>query len=250
MNAKYLILAALAVILFLGTVYFISAQPAAIAAAQAGGEDHVISVTGEATVNMKPDQVVLTFGVLTEGDTAKAAQAENARVVDAVLQAVKGLGIEEKDLRTQGLSLQPKYEYRQDRAPRIVGYQANVRLQVKSDRVDDVGGVVDTVISAGANTLDGVSFQVKDTEKVKQAGIDEAVDNARSQAERIAQKLGLELTGTRSLTVSLGGDQTPPVYLRSALDQSMMKAAEYSAPVMPGENEFRVVVAATFLVKN
>lgn len=250
MNNRHLLLAGLAVLLFLGTIYFVSSQPAALVAAQKGESENTIVASGEYKVSLKPDRAVLTFGVLTEGRTAQDAQRENARLVAAVIEAVQGLGIKDKDVQTSGLNLHPKYEYRENRAPTIVGYQSTVNLTLKTDRVEEVGEAIDAVIGAGANTLNGVQFTVKDPSQVKEQGIDAAIDKAKAQAERIAGKLGVKIVGVKSMNIRLIGGDTPPIIY----ERSLMKAAEsadsYSGPVMPGEEEFTVIADGVFLVEN
>lgn len=253
MNNKYLVLAVLAVVLFLGTIYFVSSQPAALVAAQKGETENTIVASGEFKVSLKPDRAILTFGVLTEGRTAQEAQRENAKRVEAVVQAVKGLGIEEKDVQTSGLNLQPKYEYRQNKAPVIVGYQSTVNLTLKTGRVEGVGEIVDAVIAAGANTLNGVRFTVKDVSTVKEQGIDAAIDRARAQAERMAGRLGVKVIGVKSMNIRLVGGDIPPIIRGPyALEEKALGAAlaEFSGPVMPGEEEFTVVADGVFLVEN
>src|SRR5258708_13315280 len=67
-----------------------------------------ISVTGEATVLVPPDLAEIDGGVTSEAKTAREASEANNAAMGKVLQALKGAGIEDKDVQTPRLSRQPQ----------------------------------------------------------------------------------------------------------------------------------------------
>src|SRR5215216_1860714 len=109
-----------------------------------------ISVTGEATVSVAPDQAHIDAGVTSEAKTAREASEANNAAMGKVLLALKGASIEEKDYQTSRLSLQPQYAPGRTGPSAITGYRAGNRVSIKLRDVTKVANVVDTLVGAGA----------------------------------------------------------------------------------------------------
>ncbi|MEY3309260.1 MAG: hypothetical protein RLZZ413_3298, partial [Pseudomonadota bacterium] len=110
-------------------------------------ETALITVTGEGSVEAKPDMATVTLGVTTEGTTAAEAMAANAVQLGAVLEQLRAAGIEDRDLQTSGLSLNPNWQQPQgEMTPRIVGYLAMNQLTVRVRDLEALGGVLDRSI--------------------------------------------------------------------------------------------------------
>ena len=73
------------------------------AAADEGG----ITVQGNASIDTAPDRAVLSFGVESQGESARAALAANAAEMRRVLAALRAAGATE--LQTQSVSLSARY---------------------------------------------------------------------------------------------------------------------------------------------
>src|SRR5258705_12747502 len=118
-----------------------------------------ISVNGEATVSVAPDQAQIDAGVTSEAKTAREASDANNAAMGKVLLALKGAGIEEKDYQTSRLSLQPESAPNRSSGPAtIVGYRASNRVTIRLRDVSKVASVIDTVVGAGANDIRGINF--------------------------------------------------------------------------------------------
>ena len=121
----------------------------------------VLTVSGLGQARVTPDEAVVRMGVVAQAKTARAAQDEVNRVAGAVLEAVRKLGIEAKDVQTSGLSLSPLYAQtrpgEEDKAPQITGYQASNSVTVRIEDLAKAGPVIDAGLSAGANSLEGVT---------------------------------------------------------------------------------------------
>src|SRR3990167_11377989 len=104
---------------------------AAMAPLSARAAERLVTVTGEATVSVAPDMVVIRIGVASQGKTAREASDANAKQMTAVRAAIKGAGIAERDLQTSRLSLQPQYDPNRNAPVRLLGFQANNQLTVK-----------------------------------------------------------------------------------------------------------------------
>src|SRR5262245_51795614 len=133
-----------------------------------------VTVTGEGKVSAVPDIAYLSVGVVSDGDTASAAMDANSAAMRNLFKLLKTVGIEDKDVKTASFSFGPKYRQLAGHEPELVGYTASHEVTVTVQRVDETGRVLDALVKDGANRVNGVSFGVKDTEKL--------LDEARKKA--------------------------------------------------------------------
>src|SRR5579864_9219562 len=121
----------------------------------------VISVTGEARISVPPDLAQIDAGVTSEAKTAREASDANNAAMGKVLLALKDAGIDAKDYQTSRLSLQPQYSSSKTSGPTsIAGYRAGNRVTIRLHDVSKIAGVIDTVVTAGANEIGGITFMV------------------------------------------------------------------------------------------
>jgi uncharacterized protein YggE len=206
----------------------------------------VLTVQAEGRTTRTPDLAVFTAGVTSEGKTASEALAANARAMNATMAALKSSGVAARDMQTSNLSVSPVYG-QQKRLPEgdpvIVGYRATNQVQVKQRDLNRYGQVIDTLVKAGANEVNGPSFQIdKPDAAMDEARID-AVTKARARAELYARAAGLKVV--RVLTISEAGGWSPqPPVLYARADKMMMAAAP--SPVAAGELDVNAQVTMTF----
>jgi len=202
-----------------------------------------VSVSGEATISVAPDRAEITAGVTTQGKTAKQASEANNKAMGDVLLALKGSGVDQKDLQTSQLSLQPQFENRNSGGQQqIVGYRATNRVTVTLRDVGLVANTIDALVGAGANDIDGVSFSVSQTSKLLDDARTKAMDDAHRKAEIYAQAAGMTL----GLPLGITEDgAAPPVILR----KMAVRAAAAPAPISPGEETLRVGVNVSYELK-
>ncbi|HBU16216.1 MAG TPA: SIMPL domain-containing protein, partial [Gemmobacter sp.] len=118
-----------------------------------------ITVTGEGRIQAAPDMATITLGVTTQGATAAEAMAANSAELAKVMDRLKTSGIEARDMQTTGLSLYPEWRQSADgQSQQIGGYTASNTLTLRIRALDTLGGVLDSAIQDGANTLNGVEF--------------------------------------------------------------------------------------------
>ncbi|OQW61119.1 MAG: hypothetical protein A4S17_01825 [Proteobacteria bacterium HN_bin10] len=204
-------------------------------------EGTLLSINADGTSEARPDLAIINLGVTTEGRTAAAALAENARRMTALTQALRNAGVAERDIQTSNVSVYPQQVYGEGQAPRITGYQANNNVTVKVRRIDNTGRVIDAAVAAGGNTVNGVSFTHADPDAQLDIARRDAIAEARRRAELYASALGMRVH--RIVAVSEGGGFSPPIPV--AFER--MQAADGAAtPVSPGEIETRVSVNVTF----
>jgi uncharacterized protein YggE len=219
----------------------------ALAAAPAVAETAVpaISVSGEANVWVAPDLAQVDGGVTSEAKTAREASDANNAAMGKVLLALKGAGIDEKDYQTSRLSLQPQYAAAAPNrnTPQITGYRASNRVTIKVRDVAKIAGVIDTLVSAGANEIGGINFIVTQASKALDDARTKAVADARRKAEIYAKAAGVTLGDP--INISEEGAAPPPVF-RSKMAAPMAGAP---TPVAPGEEQLSITVNVTWAIK-
>src|SRR5580765_140680 len=148
-----------------------------------------VTVAGEATTRGEPDTATLTIAVVTQSGQAMTAQQENARKSQAVADAVKAKAAS-AEIKTSDYTLQPQYDYRENKLPKIIGYNARNSVIVTMTDLQGVGAVIDAASQAGANSIDGISFTLKQTSPARGQALAEATQQAMKKANSIAQALG------------------------------------------------------------
>lgn len=205
---------------------------------------HTLSVSGTGTISVKPDTADVTVGVTVQRDTAGDAASDVANVMDAVITAVKTLGIAEEDIQTTSLSLSPVYDY--DRTPyRLVGYTANNLVTVTVRDITQTGPVIDAATGAGATDVNGITFRLADQAAAETQAREQAVKAARAKADTIATAAGTQITGISSIS-----ETNAPTPFPMAYEMSAGRTAADSAPmpVLSGTIEVRVDVSIVYLI--
>ena len=150
-----------------------------------------ISVSGEATVSVAPDQAQIEGGVTSDAKTAREASDANNAAMGKVLLALKGAGIDEKDYQTSRLSLQPQYAPNRSAPNAVAGYRATNHVTIKLRDITKVATAIDLVTGAGANELGGISFMVSSASKLLDEAREQAIADARRKAEIYAKAAGV-----------------------------------------------------------
>ena len=205
-----------------------------------GVQGTLLSVSAEGKSEARPDLATINLGVTTEGQTAQAALAENARRMSALTQALRRAGIAERDIQTSNVSVYPQQQYREGQPPLITDYQANNTVNAKIRNINNTGRVIDAAVAAGGNTVHGVSFSHADPDAQLDIARRAAIAEARRRAELYANALGMRVH--RIVAVSEGGGYAPPI----PMPMERMAAQDASTPISPGEIETRVSVNVTF----
>ncbi|MCX6737843.1 MAG: SIMPL domain-containing protein [Candidatus Parcubacteria bacterium] len=215
---------------------------------------NTITVSGEGEIYAKPDLALDTFTVTTEAKTVEKAVTDNTGKMNAIIDAMKALGIEDKDLKTTSFNIYPRYEYKTDYSVQtdvwpkpetrvLVGYEVNQSLEVKIRDMTKVGDVLQKAVDAGANQVGGLQFTIDDPDTLKDQARDEAIKQAKDKAEILANQLGVKLT--KITNFSEGGYYPQPLYYDSSSAKGM---GELSATpdIQTGENKITVNVSITY----
>jgi uncharacterized protein YggE len=197
-----------------------------------------VQVSGTGMVQVQPDTAVVSLGVQTDADTARAALSQNNTNVQSLLSSLTKAGIASKDIQTQTLRLVPRYETKNN-TQTLVGYTATNVVQVRTNKLDSLGSLLDQAVSNGANTIENISFEVSDPEKWSDQARQTAVENARHKAEQLAKLTGATLGPIQEIQET---SNTPGPVI-----QSLAPVAQAAAvPVSPGSQSISVDVQVTW----
>ena len=199
-----------------------------------------ITVTGEGVIEAAPDIATISLGVTTEGKTAVEAMAANSAALAAVLDRLRAAGIEERDLQTSNLTLNPNWVgYDNGKTPTISGYTASNMLTVRVRALASLGTVLDSAITDGANTLNGVTFGLAEPRPALDAARKEAVADAVARAALLVEAAGAKLGKVVSIAESGGFAQPMPMFRMEA-------SADSAVPVAGGEVGLTASVTMVF----
>lgn len=202
---------------------------------------NAIVISGAGSVSAESTQATLTLGVWTEDPVAAEAVEDNAQLMDQVIEAIKGLGILEDDMKTISYNVYPNYDWE---ARRVTSYRVTNTIQIEVKEVKMVGDVIDAAAGAGANNIQGISFGLSDEEvaAVTNEAYVKALQNARDKADLIAETLEIEVTGVVYVTESSYSPYTPlRGYAEAAMD-----AVKAPTPIIEGTLSVSVTVQVAF----
>jgi uncharacterized protein len=196
-----------------------------------------IAVTGRGEVKVSPDRATIQISVQTRGSTAATAAAENANKTQAVLTALRSLGLGNDQLSTINYNINPEQRYEPNKEPVVVGYTVTNTILADVRRLNQVGPVIDAAVSHGANMITSLEFYASNTEAARRTAIGTAIEKARADAE-IAAKAARGTLGTL-LEVNIGSYSRPPQPMMM-LKQAM--GAQADTPINPGQETLAVEV--------
>lgn len=197
----------------------------ATAAAFAQDVQRHISVSGVGRIDVAPDMADISLGVRHQARTAQEALRETSAAVTAIIQRVQSFGVDETDIQTTGLSLNPIYERRNnsEQQPRLTGFAASNMITVRVRDLDRLGGLLDRVVDAGATNFQGLRFGLSDRaealEGARRAAVADAMARARVYADAAEVVLG------EVLSIVESGAQFQP--------RAMMRADSMSLDAVP-----------------
>jgi uncharacterized protein YggE len=201
-----------------------------------------IVVSGTGRVAVQPDVADLRLGVTVAKPTVEAARGEAAATMDAILRAVDGAGVARADVRTAMLSVQPRYDYRDGRAPVLTGYEIANVVEVSVRDLSALGDVIDATLTAGATSMDALSFRLADPRPAEREARRQAMAEARSRADVLAEAAGVTVQGVSDIVE--GQPVRPPGPVAKA--ERMALAADAGTPVEAGTLEVAVTVSVTY----
>ena len=223
-----------------------AALPSAAAAQQStinqtiAGTRLDVNATGEVT--RVPDVAIISAGVVSRSTTATGALQDTANRMSRVLAALKRAGIEDRDIQTSNVGLNPEYRYVENQPPQLVGYTASNTVTVRFRDVRNSGKILDALVAQGSNQINGPTLTVDKPESALDEARTKAIAIGRARAELYARSLGLRVVRVVSVNESGGSYPVPPpmpMYARADMAQA-------KTSIEPGEQKLQVNLAMTF----
>lgn len=216
-----------------------AAQPSTQADSQV--TQRTITVVGQGEASGMPDIARVQIGVETRNASAQEAVQENRDKMNAVLEAIKALGIADKDIQTTNFSIYTDQQpVREGQTPEIV-YRVSNMVSLTVRDISMLGDVLDAAVSAGANQVFGVSFDVADRTALESQARQNAVADAKARADSLAQLTGVQVGAVQTISEQIS--QPGPVF-RAALE-----GLGGSTPIQPGELRVSVSVQIVYAIQ-
>lgn len=190
-----------------------------------------IAVTGQGTLRVKPDTVIITIGIRTEHTSALEALTENATRANAMIKALREIGVANEDIETSSFSIYPKYTYT-NQTPILAGYEVEHMFDMTVKDVKKVGTMYETAVANGANIARQLQFKLANEQPYYQQALALAVKNAQEKARVLARTLQLPL---HDVPIEIKENQPSPLLPRT------MVLADGAPPIQAQE----VVISAT-----
>jgi uncharacterized protein YggE len=205
-----------------------------------------ITVNGVGSVKLTPDIAHISIGVQTQNEDAGAAVAENNTAAQEIMDALADFGVAEADIQTSDFSIWPQQEYDPDGNITGTTYLVQNTVNVTVRELDQMGDLLDSVVSSGANSVYGISFDVADRTAAEAEALEAAVANADAQAATLAGAANVE----RGEVISMSSySASPPVFPFDRFGMGGGAAQEASAaPITPGQLEIQSSVVIVYQI--
>lgn len=211
-----------------------------------------LNISAVGRVYAKPDLALIIFSVTTEAKTTSEALNESREKMNAIIGLIKSHSVQEKDLKTVGFNIYPRYEYYDNntvspqRTRVLVGYNVSQSLQVKIRNFEKIGEIIDGAIKSGANEVGNLQFIVDNTEELEKQAREDAILKAKAKAEELASQLGITLGRIINFSESNQGSMPPRYNLAAGGTDAPSRGA---TQVEEGENKIEVAVTITYEIK-
>jgi len=164
----------------------------------------IITVNGEAVVTVQPDQIVINFGIETWDKDIMLAKQKNNDIMQKALKVIKDAGIPDKDVQTDYLSVEPRYDDSYEKKD-FIGYFIRNTFVVTLSNPEKVEELVSSVLQSGVNYIHGIDFQTTEFKKYREQARDLALNVAKEKAEKMASALGQTIGDPVQISEGYGG---------------------------------------------
>jgi hypothetical protein len=210
------------------------------------------SVDGSGTVYAKADIANLSVGLKTEvKKTAAEATKENTDKMNEILDAVRKLGIDSKDIKTSSYSLNPVYNWTEADGQKLIGYEVYQGVTLKVRDLDKIGDIIAKTTEKGANQVGNIAFTIDDEYELKNQARELAIEKAKEKAEMIAEQTGMKLGDIKGVYESSEAPTMAYDYSNARKEMAVSgSSAAIAAPsIEAGQNEIKVNVTLSYEIK-
>lgn len=196
-----------------------------------------ISIQGTGIVTSAPDIAYINLGVNSSAQTARVALDKNNKAMNNIITAIKKIEVESKDIQTSNFSINPRYNriQKQEGLPEIIGYEVFNNLNITIRNLDDLGAILDQVVTLGSNRINNIQFAIAKPQPLEDQARALAAEDAKRRAEIYADTLGFNLGKIIEITEGRARNQ-PLMQAKMERGAMMMDAAvSQSAPIEAGQ---------------
>ncbi len=215
-----------------------------------------ISVTGEGEIFARPDIGSFSFSVEAEGEDPMTAQNMSATAINTIESYLKEAGVEERDIKTEGYYLNPRYRYegvicRDGYCPPnnavVDGYTVSQTISVKVRNLDQAGDLISGVGSRGATNISGLQFTIDDESSLKAEARTAAIEDAKAKADKLAEDLGVRLVRMMGYWENEGGGV--PYYGMGGMERALSSDMAVTPAMPTGESRIYSQVNITYEIR-
>lgn len=211
--------------------------------AQQSSDRSIVNVTGEGIVKVEPDEVLIKSRIEHEGPSAASVKKKNDEVVDKVIKYLKSQNIDEKDIKTDYVNLNKRYDYNE----KTYSYVANQAISIELHDIKDYEKIMKGLLENGLNRIDGIQFKSSEMEKYEREARKKAVLDAKTKAYQLAEPLGQEIGKAFSISEMEYNSIQPLYRMDEAVEMSQAKGGQQT--IAPGEMEIKIRVNVGFELK-
>ena len=194
-----------------------------------------ITVSAIGQTRVTPDRAMIQVAVQSQGETAAAVAAENARKQTRVIEAVKAAGVAAPQIRTSGYNVSPEYAQAGGKAPKVTGYRASNMVLVEVRNIDSIGKVIDAALDAGATNVGSVGLYASNTDAARRDALKDAVAKARADADAVATAAGGSVGALLELSIDQYGMPRPMVAMATGSYSVPGASVPMQTPIEAGE---------------
>lgn len=219
----------------------------------------VISVTGEGEVLAVPDIGQFSFSVNAEGETASQAQEESGTKINDILAYLKEQGIEDKDIKTQGYNLYPRYRWEEQICPVGTicrggeqvqdGFEVSQTVSVKVRDTERAGELITGVGERGATNISRLNFTIDDVDALQAEARAKAIADAQEKAAILTEQLGVRIIGIQYFNENSGNYSRMYESRAMSMDMASEEAGFGGAEMPVGEESTNVTVTIGYEVR-
>jgi uncharacterized protein YggE len=236
--------------LLLSVLVIVLALSACAPAPQSGSSEvmdkRTLSVNGTGTVTLSPDLARISIGVQNEDEDAAQAVSANNALTQKVIDAIKTMGVSDKDITTINFSIWPRQDYNEQGQVTKTVYNVQNTVYVTVRELETMGEILNEAVKAGANNIYGIQFDVEDRESTYAQALEAAMGNARTRAEVLAEAAEVEVGEVQYISTNVYGGGVEVPYIEKGLGYG---GAAADVPISAGEMTITVEVSVVYEIR-
>ncbi len=233
--------------LLLGMIVILASASSCLGSGDESDDVSTLTVSGTGDATADADMVTIVLGVQTRNESAAGAVADNGRMMADSIEALLAAGVPEDEIKTSRFSIYPTRDWIDGKLSEKVVFEVSNKVTIALDLTDDVdvGEVLDAAVGAGTNSVDSVTFGLRDPTSVQEEALEDAVNDAMGKAEVISEAAGVTLG--RILSISEGG--ASPVPMAESRVYFAADVAATTTPIVPGDVKVTATVTITYEIE-